>query len=69
MILKEFEMEKIRFLINEAPKPFNVARTGYEKDQPTWGFQQLGVGPNSKGGQLTISSPLFGRQFRPIPLN
>jgi hypothetical protein len=42
MILKEFEMEKIRFLITETPKPSNVARTGYEEDQPTWGYQQPG---------------------------
>jgi hypothetical protein len=24
------------------------------------------VGPNSKGGQMTISSPLFSRQFTAI---
>ena len=30
------------------------------------GYQLHEVGPNSKGGQLTISSDLFGRQFRVI---
>jgi hypothetical protein len=33
------------------------------------GYQQQGVGPNSKGGQLTISSPLFSRQFTSIGHN
>ena len=30
------------------------------------GYQLHEVGPNSKGGQLTISSHLFSRQFTPI---
>ncbi len=34
-----------------------------EKTNLIWRVPITQVGPNSKGGQMTISSPLFGRQF------
>ncbi len=34
-----------------------------EKTNLIWRVPTTQVGPNSKGGQKTISSPLFGRQF------
>ena len=43
----------------------HCAQHADEEDQPTWRVPTIGVGPDSKGGQLTISRPLFGRQFTP----
>ena len=52
MILKENEMDEFVFQL-----------TNNQDYQPNLGVPTTEVGPNRKGGQLTISSGLFGRQF------
>jgi hypothetical protein len=40
-----------------------------EKTNLIWRVPTTQVGPNSKGGQMTISRHLLRRQFAPIPFN
>ncbi|MFA9561197.1 MAG: hypothetical protein ACERKU_02590, partial [Nitrospirota bacterium] len=45
------------------PKTIRFEERGLKKTNLPGGYQQQGVGPNSKGGQMTISRHLLRRQF------